>query len=199
MHGEHDNDIDAAWDRLVQALAEHAPDSGEVLSALSQVWPDDAGTAMTWEKLHRWESPTWNPPELRFEIERHGATVGGSTRAEMQTWVVDTERRSIDQVRSRVRQLSPSAPRLDVHALAQQCLAAMMAGPEADTTGWLKWVSPSEVKLQISQVIPQTFKQTTADRRRRFSRELTALSEGSGWREASAHRWVRDTQPQPSA
>lgn len=189
----------AAWEELIEALAEYPPDSGEVLSALGRVWPDDAGTAMTWSKLHRWESPTWDPPRLTLEIERHGATMGGSTRAEMQTWVVDTESRTVDHVGSGFRLVRPSSPRMHMRPLAEQCVAAMQAGPDGDTTGWLKWVNPNEVRLQIGKVVPTTNQQTTTDRRQRFSKELAEVAEGSGWREVSAHRWVRDAQGGPVA
>jgi hypothetical protein len=35
------------------------------------------------------EDLEWNPPMLSFIIERHGAMVLGSTRAENQRWEID--------------------------------------------------------------------------------------------------------------
>ena len=47
-------------------------------------------------KLGRMEKVEWQPPYLTFSIERHGATVKGSTRAELQNWQVDTSHRSLN-------------------------------------------------------------------------------------------------------
>src|SRR5262250_2809176 len=44
------------------------------------------------EKLYRAEDLTWDPPILRFILERHGGTVRGSTRAELHRWEVDVDR-----------------------------------------------------------------------------------------------------------
>ena len=39
----------------------------------------------------------WKSPILTFEIERHGGTVIGSTRADRQEWTIDVEKRTAKQ------------------------------------------------------------------------------------------------------
>lgn len=68
-------------------------DQAELVRHLRASWDALRGSnqsAMATWKLSRLESPRWEPPLLSFAVERHGAIVGGgSTRAEMQHWVVD--------------------------------------------------------------------------------------------------------------
>jgi hypothetical protein len=45
-------------------------------------------------KLGRMEDVRWEPPVLSFRIERHGAMGVGSTRAELQNWRVDLDRKT---------------------------------------------------------------------------------------------------------
>ena len=44
--------------------------------------------------IGRMENVEWHPPILTFLIERHGGTVLGSARAELQRWTVDLDRRT---------------------------------------------------------------------------------------------------------
>ena len=44
--------------------------------------------------IGRMEDVKWDPPRLRFSIERHGGTVMGSGYTELQSWIVDFERGS---------------------------------------------------------------------------------------------------------
>jgi len=45
---------------------------------------------MTADKLlGRMEEVLWSPPDLTFSIERHGAAALGSSRAELQEWMID--------------------------------------------------------------------------------------------------------------
>ena len=79
---------------LREVLAVPPPPAREIEAHLAPVWDalagDDGG--MTSRKLHgRMEVVLWNPPRLTFYIERHGATVLGSSRAEVQEWTVDLE------------------------------------------------------------------------------------------------------------
>src|SRR4051812_8749544 len=62
---------------------------------LAACWPElggDHGGMEGCKLLGRMEDVVWNPPQLTFSVERHGGTVQGSTRAELQRWTVDVER-----------------------------------------------------------------------------------------------------------
>lgn len=60
--------------------------------------------------LGRMEQVRWEPPVLSFIVERHGETVNGSTRAELQHWEVAVENRTARIVKTGQRQLKPMAP-----------------------------------------------------------------------------------------
>src|SRR5690348_3540304 len=66
----------------------------DLVRELERVWYDlhsSSDEKMATHKLSRLEQPEWNPPCLTFAIERHGGTVLGSTRAELQWWIVDLD------------------------------------------------------------------------------------------------------------
>src|SRR4051794_26514344 len=88
-------------------------DVNELAVVVAGVWPqllggDEAG--MTPHKLRRMENVAWEPPTLRFSIERHGAIVaGGGTRAEVQTWEVNLHTGTADvRASSSYRQVRPA-------------------------------------------------------------------------------------------
>lgn len=62
---------------------------------LASCWKQFEGSnaeGMAGYKLRgRMEDVVWHPPSLRFMIERHGATVLGSTRAARQEWNINIE------------------------------------------------------------------------------------------------------------
>jgi len=51
----------------------------------------------------------------------------------------------------------------------------------------LLWKSDKKVQVRIGEVIPETYKQTTADRRKRFKKKLEELLLLHGWRTSSAY------------
>ena len=78
---------------LIQVLGQTSPGAltkdvcDKVVPLLRECWQDFRGwdeTSMQPRKLDRAEELHWNPPLLSFTIERHGAIVLGSTRAELQ-------------------------------------------------------------------------------------------------------------------
>jgi hypothetical protein len=69
--------------------------------------------------LGRMERVEWNPPILSFNIERHGGTVLGSSRAELQQWTLDIDRRTAACEAVSHGQLRPMQRRLDVVPLAE--------------------------------------------------------------------------------
>src|SRR5438445_9081548 len=82
-------------------------------------------------KLHRAEDLLWKPPFLSFTIERHGATVLGSSRAELQDWMVNLHLETARCAGGRYRQLWPTASRLYVKPIAARVLNAVQQGPAA--------------------------------------------------------------------
>jgi hypothetical protein len=72
-------------------------DTTELERLLAASWHkfsgDDGG--MSGQKLlGRMENVAWAPPKLTFTIERHGGTVRGSTRAELQHWEVNADQQT---------------------------------------------------------------------------------------------------------
>jgi hypothetical protein len=117
---------------------------------------------MTPEKVTgRMEDVEWALPILTFVIERHGGTVLGSSRAELQQWRLDIDRGTRTLVTSHHRQLKPMRPRLDVTPAAEDlCRLVIETRPDPR----LKWHADGSVQVLISLVIPANGpKQTVAD------------------------------------
>jgi hypothetical protein len=58
-------------------------------------------------KLHRAESLHWQPPTVKFVLERHGGTARGSTRADLHYWEVDLDKREAGIVKIGWRKAKP--------------------------------------------------------------------------------------------
>lgn len=160
-------------------------DATKVQRLLADAWdclavPHDGG--MKPNKLYgRMEDVRWSPPILKFVIERHGGTVLGSTRAELQSWSVDVEAGVATQLRDgRFRQLQPAQPRLDVKPLVDAIAAAILRGADDPRLKWSE--NRKTVHVQIGAVIPDAgFQQTTAGRRKRFRTHLSSKLSEAGW------------------
>src|SRR5262245_57885057 len=84
-------------------------DTSTLARLLADAWHDFAGSnyaGMEGRKLldRNIEYVAWTPPLLTFTVERHGATVLGSTRAKLQEWTLDLEMRTASFVEKRHRQ-----------------------------------------------------------------------------------------------
>ena len=141
----------------------------ELLAACwDQFNPDNGGMA-GYKLRGRMESVVWNPPKLTFRIERHGGTVHGSSRAELQHWTVDLETKTATLEKVGHRQLSPMQRRLDVEPLAEQVASLVAGGQEHD---WLKWYSAKRVHVVIGRILPEgSAVKRTLERRRKRLRE----------------------------
>ena len=142
-------------------------------------------------KLDRAEDVSWNPPVLSFTIERHGATVHGSSR--LPRWSVDMHQRTARCERGRYRQLLPTAPRLDVKAIAEGVCEAVQQGRSSDCDlvrlGILVWKSDDEIEVKHGHLVPgEGYQQTVAGRRRRFRKHLTERMQIIGWGLLSVQR-----------
>jgi hypothetical protein len=168
---------------------------GRLVDVLASAWDrlDRDDRKMAAFKLNRVEAPHWSGSVLTFTVDRHGGTVLGSTRAEVQHWEVDPRAATALVVRSTHRQLYPMATRLDVRPLAAEVAALILAGANDDR---LKW-SPDRatVKVQIGRVIPadSAARQTVTGRRRRFRSALDEELAGR-WAESS-WKYTRPASP----
>jgi hypothetical protein len=157
--------------------------SVEVRRLLAKCWEsfDGSGeTKMAGWKLERAKDLEWNPPWLSFCIERHGAASRGSIYAEMQCWSVNLETREAIPSKDGRHPLGPKEKRLDVNALAKEIASLIIAGKE---DARLKRSSDGKkVEIRIREVIPETNKETTAKRRKRFREILEPLLAAHDWK-----------------
>ncbi len=146
----------------------------------------DVGGMTGSKLLGRIESVVWEPPKIVFRIERHGATVMGSSRAEVQEWTIDLEQRTkTAQVVGR-RQVRPTQGRLDMQPVAQEIAAAILGSRPDDR---LKWDGEDQVRLLIGEVLPagSAFKETLGGRRKRLRQAVAALIATAGWKMVKAN------------
>ena len=163
--------------------------SQNIMSLLVGCWHELEGaneTAMTPLKLYRAEDVWWDPPVLSFTIERHGATVHGSSRAALHRWSVNLHELAAHCEQGKYRQLRRTAPRLDVKPIAERICAAVQLGPASDSdlvkSGILVWKTDDKVSIKHGVLISNDgYQQTVAGRRRRFRKELMNRMQGIGW------------------
>ena len=168
----------------------------KVMHLLANCWHELEGageSAMQARKLDRAEDVSWNPPVLSFTIERHGATVLGSSRADLHRWSINMHEGTARCERGRYRQLLPTAPRLDVKAIAARVCEAVQQGPSSGCDlvklGILVWKSDHEIEVKHGRLVPGGgYQQTVADRRRRFRKQLTERMQTIGWGLLSVQR-----------
>jgi len=154
---------------------------GEITSALATVWHLFSGgddTSMASYKICRTENLRWQCPVLSFNIERHGGTVLGSSRAEVQEWDVNLETLSVTHHVSGSRQLRPMSPRLHTKQMASEVAAQIS---RREKTAHLRWLQDGRVGVAISVLIPTTNLRTTTGRRKRFASQLHELLQPMGW------------------
>lgn len=180
-----------------ELLEQEAADTERLLIECWRSLDGSADRGMNSYKLAgRLEKLAWEPPILSFVIERHGGFVNGSTRGELQTWHVDTVQRTAEIAHIGRRQLVSMDARLDVKALAVKVARIIRAGVPDDK---LKWASPTRVRVLIGQVIPETNRQTTAARRRRFFVALGEELGPHGWHSVSIGSFVKTDVPVESS
>jgi len=157
-----------------------------VAALLAVCWSDFAGAdseRMHAGKLGRMEAVQWDPPVLSFTIERHGAMGMGSTRAELQHWRIDLDRRTAECERSRrYRQMLLRAEAVRVEPIAQELAESIIAG-RSDAR--LKWQGEETVRVLMAKIFPYDsgYIQTVTGRRSRLRTALGTLLSEKGWRE----------------
>ena len=166
---------------------------GELETLLAECWPLLAGGGdhgMTGEKLRgRMEKVRWESPEITFEIERHGGTVMGSSRAEVHQYAVDVRAGVARSGAGRTRQLTPMQPRLDVKALVAEIVELVAAG-KYDSR--LRWMPDRHVEVLVGRILPSgsAVKQTLAGRRKRFGMLLAEQMGRHGWAKLQGSRHI---------
>jgi hypothetical protein len=175
-------------DNLRDYLITGAIETRHLEKLLANCWDEfstDHGGMTGYKLLDRMEKVKWESPLLRFQIERHGATVLGSTRAEVQVWTLDLDMRTAKCALGSYRQLRPSAPRLNVQPLADEIFQIIRDREEDER---LKWNEDGSVHVIIGKIIPEDgFGQTVAGRRKRFRSALDDLISAAGGERITAN------------
>jgi hypothetical protein len=192
--------LDALRPFLAHTPAGPVPEEqiGQVERLLANAWDELAGgddEAMAGHKvLGRTEDLTWEPPELSFAIERHGAIVRGGTRAEMHGWGVDVQTGEAQRwaSRSHYRQVYRRAPAVRVEPVADGVVRAVA---DARPHPAVAWVTPARVRVTPARIdalgLGDGFKATVAGRRRRFVAALVARLGPLGWSRVPSGRSLR--------
>jgi hypothetical protein len=160
-------------------------DTATLKVLLASCWEQFEGSnaeGMAGYKLRgRMEDVVWHPPSLRFMIERHGATVLGSTRAARQEWNINIETHTAGCWNAGYKQVGARQARLDVRPSAEQVVRLIFSHQQDER---LKWREDGSVWVQIGRVLPQgsAVKQTLAARRARFRAAVDLLLCKAGWR-----------------
>lgn len=174
-------------------------DDGELESLLCACWRQLEGggaEGTTAEKLvGRVEDLEWDPPLLRFRIERHGRTVRGSSRADVHAWSVDVDAGTASCASGGWRQLKPAAARLDVVPLAREVAELVSRGAEDEL---LPWRGPDDVEVRVGLLVPteSVAKKAVEGRRKRLKLALDEALRPDRWRRAGPRaRWRRGDGP----
>jgi hypothetical protein len=169
-------------------------DTKGLIARLTPVWEDLEGAgdeAMEPRKLSRMKKPEWLPPVLTFVVERHGGTVNGSTRADLQTWTVNLDSATAVPVTSSYRQLRPRAARLDVEPLVVEVVRLVVGGIDDKRLYWS--ADHGTVRIAVGQFIPAGGPtQTVEGRRKRFGAKLESAMAEAGWVKAGPATFVRE-------
>lgn len=163
----------------------------ELVTLVDECWDKfdgSRGGGMNRSKVGRMEDPFWRPPHLFFTIERHGGTVMGSTRAELQGWHLNLDECTASYDSAGYRQLYPRAKPWKAGPVAEELAQAIMDGKE--DTG-LKWLGEgkNQVKTLTPQIIPDYYLSpdaTTNGRRSRFYKAMEKILVPAGWQRAQS-------------
>lgn len=178
--------------------------SFEVEKLLSECWVEfnnsgiGGAGGMKGYKLHgRMEEVKWNPTNiLTFVIERHGGTVAGSTRAELQKWTLDLEKKTADYS-SGYRQLYPTAPRLKIKPIVEE-ITKLILNRQEDPR--LIWNKDGSVRIYLERIISSGgFERTVSDRRKRFKAGVSEILINAGWIKIVIHNYFQWGPPPETA
>lgn len=146
-------------------------------------WDDlirDDGGMEGYKLLNRMEAVAWNWPVLSFRIERHGGAMMGSTRAEVQRWDVDVEKKTATLGKIGWRQQRPMAARSNIKGLVKEILDAIRTGRQDER---LTWHGDAEVSVKTRVIYPEksAFRRTLEGRRKRLREGIASALLEEGW------------------
>jgi hypothetical protein len=157
------------------------PIAGERL--LAACWHEFRGgdAGMTGQKLlGRMEEVVWEPPILTFKIERHGGTVHGSSRAELQHWEVNLRQETAIIVKHGHRQMKPMAQRIYIKPLVNRLLEAIRTGSETEL---VSRHGDGTVAVRTTAIFPtgSAVRMTLEGRRKRLREGVAGALLQEGW------------------
>lgn len=169
----------------------HNPDRIETL--LSDAWGkfygSDEGGMRAYKISGRVADLTWEPPLLSFYIERHGGTVQGSSRAEIQYWVLNMTSLSATYSVAPYKQLKPRNPPLDIKPMVATLVEVISNQSEHQ---WIRWTGQDRFRVLIGNIIADdTPLRTLQGRRRRLNEALVQALEPLGWESLRANSFAR--------
>ena len=130
----------ALHDELLGLPSGPIHDTDRIETLLSNAWGEfygsDAGGMLAEKIRGRVVDLTWEPPLLSFCIERHGGTVQGSSRAEIQYWVLNMTSLSATYSVASYKQLKPRNPPLDIKPMVATLIEAISNQSEHQ---WIRW------------------------------------------------------------
>ena len=178
------NAIDSLRTYLTSLPAGPVSDTSQLETLLANGWDDLHGGGAegmaAWKLRNRMTAVRWQSPILQFEIERHGGTVMGSTRAERQQWSVDLTSMTADCTRVGHRQVRPMQSRLDVRPIADEISRAITTRQRDER---LKWARDGSVRVLIRKILPpgSAVAQTLRGRRDRLQTAIDERMHDAGW------------------
>ena len=161
--------------------------TNELEEMLANCWHELIGgeeAGMLGYKLHsRMEKVEWRSPILSFTIERHGATVLGSSRASLQSWKVDVEKGTAEYTEGRYRQVGPRNAPLYTEPLANEIVKKILAGEIDPRFKWIDNGKRVKVNLKKSVGGSKISSNRTIDGRcRRLRESLIDKMTDEGWK-----------------
>jgi hypothetical protein len=167
---------------LLERLGEgRIRDAEELGRSLALCWDElegsDDGGMQAYKLMGRMEAADWHPPVLTFRIERHGGTVLGSPRAELQCWKVNFDAGTAETRRRQLYEMEPRFTTKRMRAEAEE-LAVLIAAGQEDAR--LRWRRDGRVHVNLSEIIGYACRQTDSGRRRRMRGVLEDVLGGRG-------------------
>lgn len=162
-------------------------DPTELAPLLADAWDyfeidgDDGGIGADKLQANRVEQPEWDGTIVSFLIERHGGTCAGSTRADVQRWEVELDRRTASWLPQSPRQVKPMRAGWDASPVADEIIR-MIARKE--THPGIRWRGDGTVRLTYIRFLPDDGapNQTVRDRRKRLIDATVNRARERGWK-----------------
>lgn len=152
------------------------------ISSIGEHWHLFEGssfTAMNSGKFDRVESPMKKGDTLIFEIERHGGTVNGSSRAIVYTWSVDFDKFAATVMKESFRQLKPISKKYDPTGDVDSILNLIVSNKDDDRLLWNQ--KRDACRVLSSKIVRGNSQKTLSGRSKRFAAALSTKLLEIGW------------------